>query len=146
MKYLILFLFCLPAHAAPWVMAGQTSIPANSAINNPAGNDIGAIGQVTSLPYTVPVGCTLHIDGYGIEAYDWEKTSVIFLWTGDPNGDATYRRTHSTISVAAKAHTTWVTGLRYYFPAGTVINMRLQNATSYNNAVFAWGISGDLQC
>jgi hypothetical protein len=148
MKYIIALLVAVSTtvHAEPWVMAGQTRMAANSALNNPQGNDIGAIGQNLVLPYTVPDGCVLKIDGYGVEAYDYPRTSVIFLWAGDPDGPATYRVRRATLSVGARGATNWVTGLNYNFPGGTVINMRLQNATSYDGAVFSWGISGNLNC
>lgn len=122
----------------PWVAYGQTLVPYNAAVDNPTANAAGAIGEV-SLPYTVPVGYFLEITGFGIEAYNTAGLVGIFPWIGAApatNGKALH-------TVMANDHYEESTGLRYRFPAGTIINARLMN-TETPAQVVGWQITGRL--
>lgn len=135
------------ANAEPWVITGQTSIPANTGVDNPTPANTGALGAVTALPYTVPAGCTLLIDAYGMEGYDAAGISVLFIWTGAPDpATSQWRIDHGAASVAADSGSQEITGQKLYFPEGTVINVRLINGTTMNNTVFGWYVNGDLDC
>jgi hypothetical protein len=132
--------------ASPWIITGQTKIVVNTGLDNPVPADTGAVGAVKSLPYTVPGGCALTINAYGMEGYNRTGVSVLFLWTGDPSNASTdWRIAHGTASVAAGAGSQEVVGQRLVFPAGTIINVRLINGTT-ESWVFGWYVNGDLNC
>lgn len=143
-----LVLISAAAQAGPWIITGQTSIPASTGIDNPTPSDTGALGVVTSLPYTVPENCTLLVDAYGMEGYNkYDGVSVLFIWTGAPaTVTSQWRIDHGAASVAAGTGSQEIIGQRLYFPAGTVVNVRLINGTTYNNAVFGWYVNGEIDC
>ena len=150
MNKIILILLLLPISVigSPWVVSGQTGIPAKTGIDNPVPSDPGAIGQVTSLPYTVPANCTLMLTSYGIEGYVQDGISVVFIWTGSPaTVTPQWRIDHATASAAARNGSNELIGQLYDFPEGTVMNIRLINGTTTaNNWIFGWYASGDLVC
>jgi hypothetical protein len=145
----VLLFFCGGAAAgvSPWSVTGQTALPPGGSIDNPLPSNIGAIGSVTSLPFTVPSGCELMVGGFGIESYNGQNgVTVIFMWTGSGT-TAQWRLTHASASVAAFNGSNEFTGQRLTFPAGTIINVRLSNgATNKPNWLYGWYLSGELSC
>ena len=147
-KIILLMLLSFSVLADPWIVSGQTGIPAQTGIDNPQPSNPGAIGQVTSLPYTVPANCTLMLTSYGIEGYAQDGVTVIFIWTGSPaQVTGQWRIDHATASAAARDGSNELIGQLYDFPEGTVINIRLINGTTtHNGSIFGWYAGGDLVC
>ncbi len=143
-------LFVFDAFSQPWVISGQTSIEAQTGIDNPLPSAPGAIGQVTRLPYTVPQGRVLCITDYVMEGYDFEGIAVLFVYTGMIPEEASvqeavaHRIARGLPSVAADQGSAQITSMNYCFPGGTVINVRLINGTNVT-AVYGWGVWGTLR-
>ena len=132
--------------AEPWVISGQTQLFQRVPVLNPAPNDIGALGQVLDLPYVVPMGCTLVVKAYGVESYPQDGMINLLLWTGAPLS-IDWIVDHATVSVTAINRFNETTGVRYYFPEDTIINVRLSNrSSSHSGWVFGWYVSGELDC
>jgi len=121
----------------PWVVYSQTSIAAGSSIDNPAPNVNGLVGEVATLPYTVPAGYDLDLETWGVEAYNVANTIVLFPWIGPPPAS----NPASLPSAGSWAGTRQLAG-NFRLPAGKVLNFRLQNAQV--TAVVAWFASGCL--
>ncbi|MPY72154.1 MAG: hypothetical protein GEU92_19005 [Alphaproteobacteria bacterium] len=139
-----LLLAACSAHAEPWVISGQTNLSAGTSVDNPTPANAGAIGAVTSLPYTVPAGKQVCIHAYGMEGYDFAGIAVLFVWTGNPNPvTAQWRIDHGLPSAAAKDGSQEITGMNFCFPAGTVINIRLINGQS-SGSVYGWYVTGSI--
>lgn len=128
----------------PWAVSGQTNLAENSDVDNPPVADTGALGTVCKLPYTVPAGKILRVDHRAIEGYDALGIAVIFLFTGEyPDGATSADRiAHGTGSIAAHAGSNEHDG-RFYFPEGTVVNVRLINGQNYSG-VYGWEVTGEL--
>jgi len=141
---LLSFLFTYSAHADPWVISGQTNVATGGSIDNPTPSAPGAIGQVTALPYVVPSGKQVCVRAYGMEGYDASGIAVLFMWAGNPNPvTGQWRIDHGLPSVAAKSGSQEITGLNFCFPAGTYLNVRLINGSSYGG-VYGWYVSGEI--
>ncbi len=143
--FIPLLLLAFSARADPWGVSGQTQLNANTAIDNPYPADSGAVGGVVSLPYVVPYGKQLCINGYVMEGYDAPGIAVLFVWTGAiPAGEnaPAYRMDHGLPSVAAHSGSRQIS-LRYCFPEGGTINIRLINGSTYSG-VYGWGVWGEL--
>jgi len=148
MKKLILVLFFvltpMVVHAEPWVVSGQTDMPAPGGIDDPLPANSGALGAVTQLPYTVPAGKVLCVKAYGVEGYDAPGIMVIFLWTGAPyEVSSQWRIEHGLPSVGASNGSNEFVGLNFCFPAGTLIHVRLLNGTQ-QIGVYGWYVTGEL--
>jgi hypothetical protein len=122
----------------PWVAYGQTLVPYNTAVDNPPANAAGAIGEV-SLPYTVPEGFYLEITSFGVEAYNTAGLVGIFPWIG-PKPATNAKALHT---VMANDHYEESTGLRYRFPPGAIINIRIM-CTENPAQVVGWQVTGRL--
>lgn len=141
---LVLALFAFSANAAPWVISGQTNLAANTAVDNPTPASPGAVGQVTALPYVVPAGKQVCIKAYGMEGYDASGIAVLFMWTGNPNPvTSQWRMDNGLPSAAAKGGSQEITGMNFCFPAGTYLNVRLINGSSYAG-VYGWYVTGEI--
>lgn len=123
----------------PWICYGQQAGPSNAAIDNPPANLNGILGEVT-LPYTVPAGQTLVLNGWGIEAYETIAGSFVLVpWIGDlPATNA--KCLHS---VLASADSNSTTGFEYHIPAGKKLNARIM-CSEAGNPVAGWWMSGFL--
>lgn len=137
---LILLLSGLGAARAdePWIVYGQSTIPYNGSVDNPAANAAGVIGQA-SLPYTVPPGYFLTIEAWGVEAYATAGLVGMFPWLGPP--PATNAKALHTNMANTESHETL--GARYRLPPGTIVNIRIMN-TENPAQVVGWYISGTL--
>lgn len=124
----------------PWIAYGQQAGPSGAAIDNPQCNINGVIGEV-QLPYTVPVGKTLVLTGWGIEAYEAITGSFVLVpWLGE--GPATNAKClHSCLSSTDSNQTT---GFEYHVPAGKIVNVRIM-CSEANNPVAGWWIGGRLE-
>ena len=139
-----LALLAFPALAEPWVISGQTSLVANTSVDDPTPADAGAIGQVTELPYVVPAGKVVCIKAYGMEGYDSPGIAVIFVWTGNPaTVTPQWRMSHGLPSAAASNGSQEITGLNHCFPEGTYIHVRLINGQAYSG-VYGWYVTGEI--
>lgn len=97
------------------------------------------------LPYVVPYRKQLCIEGYVIEGYDTSGISVLFVWTGEiPQGvsPSAYRIEHGLPSAAGHTGHGQI-NLRFCFPEGTIVNVRLINGSAYSG-VYGWGVWGEL--
>ncbi len=124
----------------PWIAYGQQAGPTGSAIDNPACNLNGIIGEV-SLPYEVPEGKKLVITGWGIEAYGAIAGDFVLVpWIG--TGPATNAKClHSCLSSIASNSTT---GFEYHIPEGKIVNVRIM-CSEAGNPVAGWWIGGRLE-
>jgi hypothetical protein len=123
--------------AAPWIVYSQTTISSGTSIDNPVPNVNGLIGEVATLPYTVPVGFVLDLQTWGLEGYNTANTVVLFPWLGLPPAS----NPASLPSAGSWAGTHQLAG-NFRLPAGKVLNFRLQNAQV--TGVYAWFASGCL--
>lgn len=142
MRFLIFITFLLvasTANAAEWIVYGQTSIPSQGSVNNPMPNAAGVVGEVVSLPYTVPAGFELRLMAYGIEAYNRPGTAVIFPWLGA----APATNAKALMSVGAHGITQEIIGAVFHLPAGTIVNFMLLNGQDATQ-VYAWYAFGEL--
>ena len=123
-----------------WIVYGQTTIPSNSTVDNPAPNVNGLIGERSSLPFTVPAGKVLIIEAYGMESYEnLAGGAALIPWIGA-----------APITNAKCLHTCYagnasneVIGADWAIPAGKVFNVRLTNAETAQ-AAYGWYVSGKL--
>ena len=125
----------------PWALYGQTTLAANQGIDNPAPNAAGVLGEVPALPYVVPDGRTLVLDGWGIESYDASGLGFIFPWLGPPP----IANAKALPTVSASRETNSIARLGFYLPAGTILNVRIVSGLNINGAVFGWYLSGHLE-
>lgn len=123
---------------SPWVVYGQTAIPAYGALDNPAPNLNGLLGEVT-LPYTVPAGKILVLTGWGFEGLP-TAFGVCIPWIG--SGPITNAKCLPSVGPALASY--YITGTNFQVPAGKIVNVRLLNGTSGNNFVCAWMMQGYL--
>jgi hypothetical protein len=141
MKYILGLLLCLlswPVAAAPWVVYGQTSVVgAGANVNNPTPNVNGLNGEVTSLPYTVPVGKTLTISVVAMESYNATGTCSLIVYIGNSFANG------KIIALASASHGTRQTIGTWVIPGGTQISAILINNEAATQ-VFGWGITGTL--
>jgi len=128
------------AAADPWYVYGQTPLPLGVAIDNPAPNSNGLIGEVDSLPYTVPPGCTLTINAYGIESYVPSVGLFIWLGLGSASND------NALMTVLGNWGTAEIIGSRFVIPSGEIVNIRIMNGSPRNGWTHAWYLNGDLNC
>lgn len=123
-------------------MAGQTLVPANTAVDNPAPSVTGAIGEIAAGPIIVPPGLIYTVRAYGVEGYDGTGHNVLFLFTGTiytPAG----RIATGLPSASADGTSFEFTGLNFPYGAGTVINWHLINGTATADTI-GWYICGDI--
>lgn len=144
-----LMLLAAPTQAEPWVVYGQTRVM--EGMDNPAPNTAGLIGEIAALPYQVPSGKVLRIDGIGIESHHYQGAQpalVLFPWLSDyPMTSATpeYRAAASLVSCAAANHTNSC-ATRYYVPSGKWVNVRiLASPASMIGLRMGWHLYGELE-
>jgi hypothetical protein len=127
-----------------WTVYGQTRLdPAIPHHHNPTPICGNVLGEVTSLPYTVPAGKTLLIERVSLEAH-WG--TVLWPWVG------------STFLVDKVLETfrgqeldepgpSYVWPCEFYLPEGTVLNITLHprnQPAGSSPKVQGWGLSGKL--
>lgn len=160
MKKLISFfvlLIALPASAeilppgyTPWTAFGQTVLAPNTAICDPATNHPGTLGDVSSLPYTVPAGKVLVINRGQVEAL-WGAGLILYFNNAcTDNTKASHTLNGGPVWIvppgtnAAGATHDEVFG-PYYIPAGMTVHLRLSsNETPSSGWAYGWMISGYL--
>jgi len=124
-----------------WIVYGQTAIPSQVAVDNPTPNTAGVLGEVSSLPYTIPAGKMLALTSYGVESYEHPGTVVLFPWLGSP--PATNEK--ALMSVGADGGSNEIRGANWHLPAGTIVNVRLIVGEATQSAwVYAWYMFGRL--
>lgn len=121
--------------SSPWILYGQTAPICQGAINNPKPNVNGLIGEVVSLPYTVPDGKTLIVEAYGLEAYGNVPGGLVlapYLGVTPPTTNSVFLH-----SVFSDNDTNEAVGAEFHLPTGTVFNVRLMS-----NECWAGQVSG----
>lgn len=123
----------------PWIVYGQTTAT-TAPIDNPAPNSNGILGEVTSLPYTVPANKKLVLTAWGIEAHgNVAGCMVLFPWIG--TGITNAKCLHSCLADNAFNETL---GAEYHIPAGKILNFRMLCTETPGNVV-GWYASGKLE-
>lgn len=152
MIWRLLLLLLLPtlAHAEPWVVYGQTVV-GGYGIDNPKPNAAGVIGEVDALPYRVPEGKRLRIDGIGMESHTTALESrpvyVLFPWVTDSPiaGTSSARLAGALMSCTGSDHTISCP-TRFYVPAGKYVNLRIicQSPAMFTT-LMGWHVFGELE-
>lgn len=122
-----------------FISYGQTTMPANAGIDNPAANMNGLIGEV-QFPYVVPAEKQLILTGWGFEGLN-KAFGVCIPWIGE----MPVSNEKCLASVGPSQASYYVTGMRWVIPAGKKLNVRLLNGTDVNNVVCAWFVQGYLE-
>lgn len=143
-------LLATPAHAncEPWIAHSQSVIaPAGGYTDNPAPRNLGLVGTVTSLPYTVPAGKKLIIKYIALEGI-WGH--AIWPWIGDPPFTAA-KALSTFVAPTVKGGSGTYSGTRqwtptYVIPAGSKFNITQQvfDQPSPGSWVYGWEVSGEL--
>lgn len=134
----------------PWVIYGQT-IVGGYGIDNPSPNKAGLIGEVKALPYVVPEGKRLRIDGVGMESHTTSVENrpvyVLIPWVTDFPivGTPEIRKAGAIMSCTSSDHTV-TCPTRVYVPAGKVLNLRIicQSQAMFTT-LMGWYIYGSLE-
>lgn len=142
MRLLALLLFPFVAFAEPWVVYSQTAVPLG-ALHNPRPNTAGLIGEVSSLPYRVPEGKVLRIDGIALESFPTAPNLlpkfVLFPWLSDSTRSMTAQEINAQALVSCSAGAfTNTCPTRYFVPSGKLVNVTLVLG-SPEMAGWTWG-------
>lgn len=123
-----------------WIAYGQTTVPFQTAADNPPCNANGLVGECTSLPYTVPAGKVLLLDSYGIEAYATAVGGMVLVpWIGE----APATNAKCLMSCYSDNSSNEIVGGRYAIPAGKKLNLRIM-CSENPPSVCGWYMSGRL--
>lgn len=150
MIFILLLLASFSVSADPWVVYGQ-SVVNYPGLDNPEPSHAGLIGEVMALPYQVPEGKTLRIDGIAIESHTTAIESrpvyVLFPWiTDEPvQGDAPTRIAGALLSCTGSTSTVSCP-TRYYVPSGKWVNIRIIcQSPSMSGTRMGWHLFGELE-
>lgn len=134
------------AVCVPWMTYGQSLLPPDTLVINPATLSAGLMGE-QSFPYTVPTGKVLVIDRVAIESH-WG--SGMWLWTGST--PFTWEKALETYkaeerldpSLNSMPTVEWFP--TKYVPAGVTINVALVSQNQPNSTTWrqGWEVSGRL--
>jgi hypothetical protein len=135
-----------------WVVYGQTAMPAapNGGVTNPTPgtglgqglNINGLVGEVTSLPYTVPEGKQLVLEGWGFEGLN-QPFGVCIPFIGD--APVTNAKCLPSVGCGGSQASYYITGTRFTVPAGKKVGVFLLNGTTIHNVICAWFVQGHLE-
>lgn len=147
---LILALFSISAQAEPWVVYGQT-IVGGYGVDNPEPNTAGLVGEVDALPYQVPAGKRLRIDGLAMESHttavEGRPVYVLLPWVTDAPvvGNAAIRVKSALMSCTGSDHTISCP-TRFYVPAGKWVNLRIicQSPAMFTT-LMGWHVFGEIE-
>jgi hypothetical protein len=124
----------------PFICYGQTQTTYNSAIDNPTPNSNGLVGEVTSLPFTVPNNKVLVLESIGIEAYgNISGCQAMFPWVGD----APATNPKGLMTVLSDNDSNEISGAKFHIPSGKKLNIRIMT-TENPGSVCGWYLSGRL--
>lgn len=126
----------------PWIVYGATVVNGYTNVDNPPPSVNGLIGEVNSLPYTVPYGYELVITGYGIEGGKTPQYAFI-PWMG--TGGFTHNE-QGLFTCAAAYGSNFYSNMNWIIPAGKILNVRVSN--SGDDAIayaFGWYMEGYLR-
>jgi hypothetical protein len=115
----------------------------NRGVDNPAPNVNGLVGEQTTLPYTVPCGKRLVLQGWGFEGLK-NPFGVCFPWIGTVR---TKERCLASVGPGPSG-SYYVTGMRWVIPEGKIVNVRLLNGSQEGGTtgvVCAWFVQGYLE-
>ncbi len=125
----------------PWICYGATVVSGNSNSDNPSCSVNGLVGEVSSLPYTVPTGYELVITNYGIEGGKTPQYALI-PWIGT----TPVTNAKGLMTCAAAYGSNQYSNMEWILPEGKILNIRISNAS--NDGVtyaFGWYINGYLR-
>jgi hypothetical protein len=143
-----------------WVVYGQTQLPASGGCVNPMpgtgapvlingemrGKGLcvnGLVGEQASLPYTVPEGKQLVLEGWGFEGLK-DNFGVCIPIVGDIINGAV-QNNQCLPSVGCGGGSYYITGTRFVIPAGKKLGVLLLNGTTAAGVVCAWFMQGHLE-
>jgi hypothetical protein len=136
----------------PWSVMGQTTINHGVSIDNPTPNAQGMVGEIATLPYTVPVGKVLLINSMYMEGNwtsagpsnsgtDVHNSGVQAVWLGA----SVVTNSQFIVSNAAVNASNQLDGIRCYIPAGKIVNVRITSSLlTVDGWVAGWGVFGYL--
>ena len=127
--------------SSPWIVYGQTAPICQGGVTNPKPNVNGLIGEVASLPYTVPVGKVLIVDAYGLEAYGNVPGGLVlvpYLGVTPPASNNAFL--HSVFSDNASNE---ALGIEFRLPAGKILNLLLMS-NECPAQIVGWYVTGRL--
>ena len=126
----------------PFIVSGQTLLPVGQYVQNPTPNVLGFVGEITSLPYTVPVGCQLRLFKWGVEAYGLSVAVIgMNCWVG---ASFTSDKCLPSVNTGGQATNEFESARGWVLPAGTVFNVALYNAGP-NQAYESWWVEGAVE-
>lgn len=144
-KYLLALLISIsvPCMAdTPWLLYGATVVAGGTNHDNPAPSVNGLVGEVTSLPYTVPYGYELVITNYGIEGGKTPQYAFI-PWIGSGSFSS---NSQGLFTCAAAYGSNFYNGMKWIIPEGTIVNFRVSNSGNDGIAyAFGWYAEGYLR-
>lgn len=137
----VLVVVALPVNAAPWVCHGQTWVKANATVIDPEPNRVGVLGECERLPYRVPEGRVLRLDGWGVEGYAGLPGGVVMApWVGDK---LTNGAMLPSVQGGQGRGSAEYGAVRFGLPPGTELHVMLQNGQP--RAVFSWFLVGGVE-
>ena len=128
------------AQMIPWLVYGATTVSPWTNVDNPQPNVNGLVGEVTSLPYTVPAGYNLVITNYGIEGGKAPQYALI-PWVGEPP----VTNNQGLMTCAAAYGSNAYSGMTWILPSGMKLNARISNSGDTDPYCYGWFLSGYLQ-
>lgn len=131
-----------------WTVYGQTNLdPAIPHHHNPTPMTGLVLGEVASLPYTVPTGKILLINRVSLEAH-WG--TVLWPWIGNggnnPSAIFSWEKVIETFRgyELADCGPTYEWRPEIYLPAGSILNITLHPRKAKATMRQGWGLSGKL--
>lgn len=134
----------------PWAVMGQTTINHGVSSDNPTPSSNGLYGEVTALPYTVPVGRVLLITSMYMEGNTSESnTSTNDVHSGGVQaiwlGASVVANSQFIVSNQCNDVSNELKGLRFYIPAGKIVNVRITSTNVVTDGwVTGWAVFGYL--
>lgn len=131
----------------PFILHAQTTVPSGTSLYNPPTFRAGLLGE-QDCGYVVPAGKVLHIKRVTIESL-WG--AAIILYTGSATHD--FYKSLDTFATGEKYANrdnetlipTMAWDCDYYLPAGTQLNLRINNNWAPSNEwVYGWSVTGEL--
>lgn len=128
----------------PWIVSGQTLIQQGVYKVNPTPNNLGVLGEIHALPYTVPVGKQLRLYKWGIEAYPPATAQIgMNCWVG--TGTMGPPNALPSVNAGAGVGNEFVSAQGWVLPAGTIFNVNLYLNGPVSQCYESWWVEGVLE-
>jgi hypothetical protein len=129
----------------PWVAHAFTMFPADSVnITNPTPQTNGLVGEISSLPYTVPSSKKLVLNYLSIQG---NTGAAMFPWVGSGSFVANVviqTFTAPTVTTSGTLPGTREWKPNFIFPAGVILNLTMEQFGQPANTVYGWTMGGML--